>query len=109
MSVREIVRSVDVSAYWRLVKRRVKTRFAQHEVVVAMNRLGLRLVLLFLVSLALSSGCFSTARADEIAAFAAKGAASWTPFDTSERATLRLDTTVELVLDPEPSLRALHP
>ena len=47
--------------------------------------------------------------ADEIVAFGAKGSASWTPFDTAERATLRLDTTVELLLDPEPSLRALHP
>jgi len=46
--------------------------------------------------------------ADEIAAFAAKGAGSWTAFDTDERATLRLDTTVELLHDPEPSLRSLH-
>ena len=46
--------------------------------------------------------------ADEIVTFAAKGAASWTPFDSAQRATLRLDAAVELVHDPEPSLRVLH-
>ena len=46
--------------------------------------------------------------ADEIVAFAAKGAGSWTPFEPVQRATLRLDTTVELVHDPEPALRVLH-
>jgi para-nitrobenzyl esterase len=46
--------------------------------------------------------------ADEIVAFAAKGAGSWTPFEPAQRATLRLDATLELLLDPEPMLRALH-
>jgi para-nitrobenzyl esterase len=46
--------------------------------------------------------------ADEIVGFAANGAASWDAYDTTARATLRLDTTVELLRDPEPELRALH-
>lgn len=50
----------------------------------------------------------ATRFADEIVGFAAKGAASWTPFDTARRATLRLDSTVELLHDPEPALRELH-
>ena len=46
--------------------------------------------------------------ADEIAAFSHDGQASWPSFDTEKRPTLRLDTTVELLHDPEPTLRALH-
>jgi para-nitrobenzyl esterase len=46
--------------------------------------------------------------ADEIAGFSHKGEASWPTFDTVKRPTLRLDTTVELLHDPEPTLRALH-
>lgn len=46
--------------------------------------------------------------ADEIAGFSHKGAASWPTFDTVKRPTLRLDTTVELLYDPEPTLRVLH-
>ncbi|MEY4360891.1 MAG: hypothetical protein RL391_197, partial [Actinomycetota bacterium] len=47
--------------------------------------------------------------ADEIIGFARGGATSWPAFDTDRRATLRLDTQIELVDDPEPSLRALQP
>jgi para-nitrobenzyl esterase len=50
----------------------------------------------------------ATRFADEISSFAAKGAPSWTPYDTDQRATLRIDTTVELLHDPEPELRRLH-
>lgn len=46
--------------------------------------------------------------ADEIVAFAHHGEATWPGFDTVSRPTLRLDTTVELLHDPEPELRALH-
>lgn len=46
--------------------------------------------------------------ADEIASFARDGAATWPAFDTDKRPTLRLDTTVELLHDPEPTLRQLH-
>ncbi len=46
--------------------------------------------------------------ADEIAAFAAAGAASWQAFDTEQRATMRFDATFEVLHDPEPGLRALH-
>lgn len=46
--------------------------------------------------------------ADEIAAFSHKGEASWPSFDTEKRPTLRLDTTIELLHDPEPTLRVLH-
>ncbi len=46
--------------------------------------------------------------ADEITQFAATGKTTWEPFDVSKRATLRLDTTVELLNDPEPGLRQLH-
>jgi para-nitrobenzyl esterase len=49
----------------------------------------------------------ATRFADEISSFSAKGAPSWEPFDTTERATLRIDTTVELLHDPEGELRAL--
>ncbi len=49
----------------------------------------------------------ATRFADEISSFSAKGAPSWEPFDTAERATLRIDATVELLHDPEPRLRAL--
>ena len=47
--------------------------------------------------------------ADEISTFAKGGAASWTAFDTTHRATLRLDAQVEVLHDPEPQLRVLHP
>ncbi|MFM8483543.1 MAG: carboxylesterase/lipase family protein [Actinomycetota bacterium] len=46
--------------------------------------------------------------ADEIAGFSHTGRASWPTFETEMRPTLRLDTTVELLHDPEPTLRALH-
>jgi carboxylesterase type B len=46
--------------------------------------------------------------ADEIAAFAAGGSASWPAFGLDGRPTLRLDADVEVVHDPEPELRALH-
>ncbi len=49
----------------------------------------------------------ATRFADEISSFSVKGAPSWEPFDTTERATLRIDATVELLHDPEPELRAL--
>lgn len=49
----------------------------------------------------------ATRFADEISSFSAKGAPSWEPFDTAERATLRIDSTVELLHDPEPALRSL--
>ena len=49
----------------------------------------------------------ATRFADEISSFSAKGTPSWEPFDTAERATLRIDATVELLHDPEPQLRAL--
>ena len=51
----------------------------------------------------------ATRFADEIVGFAGTGSASWTPFEPSTRATLRLDVDVELVHDPEPELRVLHP
>ena len=50
----------------------------------------------------------ATRFADEISAFATKGAPTWTAFDPAERATLRLDATVELLHDPESALRLLH-
>ncbi|MGA0878218.1 MAG: carboxylesterase/lipase family protein [Ilumatobacteraceae bacterium] len=46
--------------------------------------------------------------ADEIAGFSHTGEASWPVFDTQKRPTLRLDTAVELLHDPEPTLRAVH-
>lgn len=46
--------------------------------------------------------------ADEISGFARDGKPSWPAFDTAARATLRIDGEVELLLDPEPELRALH-
>ena len=46
--------------------------------------------------------------ADEITTFASTGAPTWPSFDTSKRTTLRLDTTIEQLHDPEPELRALH-
>ena len=46
--------------------------------------------------------------ADEITQFAATGKTTWEPFDVFTRATLRLDSTVELLNDPEPELRQLH-
>jgi para-nitrobenzyl esterase len=46
--------------------------------------------------------------ADEIVGFARTGAASWPGFDTVTRPTLRLDTEIDLLHDPEPDLRALH-
>ena len=51
----------------------------------------------------------ATRFADEITKFAESGATTWPAFDTSRRATLRLDTKIELIDDPEPSLRALQP
>jgi carboxylesterase type B len=47
--------------------------------------------------------------ADEITAFAAAGEAGWPRFDSAQRATLRFDATFELLHDPEPELRQLHP
>jgi para-nitrobenzyl esterase len=47
--------------------------------------------------------------ADEITAFAAAGEAGWPRFDSAQRATLRFDATFELMHDPEPELRQLHP
>jgi para-nitrobenzyl esterase len=49
----------------------------------------------------------ATRFADEISSFSTKGAPSWEPFDTVERATLRIDSTVALLHDPESELRAL--
>lgn len=46
--------------------------------------------------------------ADEIVTFATKGTPTWDAFDVEKRATLRLDTDVELLHDPEPELRFLH-
>ena len=46
--------------------------------------------------------------ADEIVSFARNGRAGWNHFDADSRATLRLDTEIELINDPEPTLRALH-
>ena len=50
----------------------------------------------------------ATRFADEIVGFARAGKASWAAFDTASRPTLRLDTTVEMLHDPEPTLRILH-
>lgn len=50
----------------------------------------------------------ATRFADEIATFAAKGAPTWAAFDPIDRATLRLDKTVELLHDPESALRLLQ-
>jgi para-nitrobenzyl esterase len=47
--------------------------------------------------------------ADEITTFAATGEARWPRFDGDQRATLRFDAEFELVHDPEPELRRLHP
>ncbi|MFZ4719218.1 MAG: carboxylesterase/lipase family protein [Ilumatobacteraceae bacterium] len=49
----------------------------------------------------------ATRFADEISSFSTKGAPSWQPFDTTDRATLRIDETVELLHDPESALRTL--
>ena len=49
----------------------------------------------------------ATRFADEVTAFAAKGAGSWPEYDTSTRTTLRIDDTVEIVDDPESAVRAL--
>lgn len=46
--------------------------------------------------------------ADEIVGFAQTGSASWSHFDSDKRTTLKLDTTVEVIHDPEPELRQLH-
>ena len=46
--------------------------------------------------------------ADEIVTFAAQGAPTWAAFDVEKRPTLRLDTNIELLHDPEPELRELH-
>ena len=50
----------------------------------------------------------ATRFADEIAAFSATGAPSWPAFDADARATLRIDTEVEVLHDPEPALRLLN-
>ncbi|MEN9646199.1 MAG: hypothetical protein RL238_2868 [Actinomycetota bacterium] len=50
----------------------------------------------------------ATRFADEISSFSAKGAPSWAAYDTEQRATLRIDATVELLHDPEPELRQLY-
>jgi para-nitrobenzyl esterase len=50
----------------------------------------------------------ATRFADEISAFASKGAPSWEAFDPTDRATLRLDAEVELLHDPESALRLLQ-
>ena len=50
----------------------------------------------------------ATRFADEIAAFARDGKASWPAFDSSARPTLRIDAEFEVLLDPEPELRELH-
>ena len=49
----------------------------------------------------------ATRFADEISSFSAKGAPSWAPFDLEQRATLRIDATIELLHDPEADLRRL--
>ncbi|MFM7684314.1 MAG: carboxylesterase/lipase family protein [Actinomycetota bacterium] len=46
--------------------------------------------------------------ADELSGFARDGKPSWQAFDTADRATLRIDAEVVVLLDPEPELRALH-
>jgi para-nitrobenzyl esterase len=50
----------------------------------------------------------ATRFADELSSFAVKGAPSWPAFDPVDRATLRLDATVELLHDPESALRVLQ-
>ena len=47
--------------------------------------------------------------ADEIVRFAVEGAPGWTAFNLDARPTLRIDTLTELLHDPEPQLRELHP
>lgn len=49
----------------------------------------------------------ATRFADEVVGFASRGGASWAAFDLRSRPTLRLDSDVELLHDPEPSLREL--
>jgi hypothetical protein len=96
MVVRKTLHSIDDAAYWSLVKCRGEKRFTQHEVVVAMNRFGLRLVRLFLMSLALSSASSSIARADEVTAFLK--AHCWDCHnETNREGGLRLDSSS---LDP---------
>jgi para-nitrobenzyl esterase len=43
----------------------------------------------------------------EITQFAHHGHPSWAQYDTETRATLRIDSRTELILDPEPEIRAL--
>jgi para-nitrobenzyl esterase len=50
----------------------------------------------------------ATRFADELSAFATTGSPTWAAFDTADRATLRLDTKVELLHDPESALRLLQ-
>lgn len=45
--------------------------------------------------------------AGEVSQFAKTGAASWSNYDTSTRATLRIDHTTEVLHDPEAPIRAL--
>lgn len=73
-----------------------KEGFAQHEVVVAMNWFGLRLVRLFLVSLALCSASSLMAQADEITKFL-KAYCVDCHNETTREGGLRLDS---LSLDP---------
>jgi hypothetical protein len=95
--VRKIVRAIDVSAYRRLIEcQGIRKRFAQHEVVVAMNRLGLRLVRFFMVSLALSFASSSTAHADDVSGFV-KAHCVDCHNETTREGGLRLDG---LSLDP---------
>jgi carboxylesterase type B len=43
----------------------------------------------------------------EITQFAHHGHPSWAQYDTETRATLRIDSRTELILDPEPEIRSL--
>lgn len=49
----------------------------------------------------------ATRFADEISGFAKGGAASWPQYDLHARPTLRIDTDIEVLHDPEPGVRAL--
>jgi para-nitrobenzyl esterase len=50
----------------------------------------------------------ATRFADEISLFSTKGSPSWEEFDLTDRATLRIDATIELLDDPEAALRLLN-
>ena len=49
----------------------------------------------------------ATRFADEIVSLATHGHPSWAQYDTTTRPTLRIDTTVELLHDPEEQIRSL--